>query len=56
MNDETPHVALDVPSTSFAPPPAVDLADASNSKIADTIAALFTHMNVIHMDLIEHIG
>ena len=52
-NDETPPVALDVPSTSFAPPPTADPAAASNSKIADAIATLFTHMNVIHTDLVE---
>ncbi|GFZ05233.1 hypothetical protein Acr_17g0008050 [Actinidia rufa] len=51
-----PPTATDVPSTSTAPPIAVDLAAASTSKIADAITALFTHMNVIHMDLVEHIG
>ena len=51
-DDETPHVAPNVLFTSAAPP----LAAASNSNIADAIATLFTHMNVIHTDLIKRIG
>ena len=43
FDDETPPTAAN---------PAVD----STSKITDAIAALFTHMNVIHTDLVERIG
>ena len=49
-DDETPHATTNALSTSTAPPPA------STSKIADAITALFTHMNVIHIDLVERIG
>ena len=55
-DDEAPPVALDILSTSFAPPPPPPPPPASNSKIVDAIAALFTHTNVIHTDLVEHIG
>ena len=55
-DDETPLAAPDVPSTSSTPLADDDLATVSNSKIADAIAALFTHMNVIHTDLVERIG
>ena len=50
-DDETPPATLDVPSTSSAPPAA-----ASNSNIVDAIVALFTHMNVIHTDLVKCVG
>ena len=56
LDDETRPTAPDVPSTSYAPPTAVDPAVASNSNIVDAIAVLFTHMNVIHTDLVERIG
>ncbi|GFS34422.1 hypothetical protein Acr_00g0033940 [Actinidia rufa] len=55
-DDKTPLDAPDVPSTSFAPLSTANPAASSNSKIADAIAALFMHMNVIHMDLVERIG
>ncbi|GFS37307.1 hypothetical protein Acr_00g0051290 [Actinidia rufa] len=57
-NDEapsTPLVAIDIPSTSTTPPPAA-LATASDPKIAEAIAALFAHIDVIHKDLVECIG
>ena len=55
FDDETPLADTDAPFTSTAPPAAVDPVAASNSKIVDDIAALFTHMNVIHTDLVERI-
>ncbi|GFS44984.1 hypothetical protein Acr_00g0093380 [Actinidia rufa] len=48
--------ATDVPSSSTAPTTTATPTDASSSKIVDAIAALFTHMNVFHMDLVERIG
>ncbi|GFZ21323.1 hypothetical protein Acr_29g0004850 [Actinidia rufa] len=54
-NDETPLATTDVPSSSTAPPTSVDLVVALNSKIADAIAALVTHMNVIYTNLVERI-
>ena len=55
-NETLSPIAPDVPSTSIAPPPFVDPAAASNSRIANAIAALSAHMNVIHSDLVERIG
>ena len=55
LEDEVPP-PTDIPCTSTALPPAAASTVASNSKITDAIVVLFTHMNVIHTDLIEHIG
>ncbi|GFZ19618.1 hypothetical protein Acr_28g0003230 [Actinidia rufa] len=55
FDNEAPFGATDPPSTSNAPHAATDLV-ASILKIVDAIAALFTHMNVIHTDLVEGIG
>ncbi|GFY87129.1 hypothetical protein Acr_05g0007680 [Actinidia rufa] len=54
-DDEISPATPDVLSTSSTPPSAAHLAATSNSNIADAIAALFTHMNVIHTDLVERI-
>ncbi|GFZ05270.1 hypothetical protein Acr_17g0008420 [Actinidia rufa] len=57
-----PLVATNILYTSTAPPPtapaaaAAALTTASNSRIVDAIAALFAHVNVIHVDLVERIG
>ena len=50
-----PPATTDLPSNFVAPPPATPII-ASDSKIVDAIAAIFAHMNVIHKDLVEHIG
>ena len=58
-NELSPPTATDVPSTFTTPPPTVPTAGSTaafDSKIADAIAALFAHMNVIHIDFIERIG
>ncbi|GFS40496.1 hypothetical protein Acr_00g0068890 [Actinidia rufa] len=54
-----PPIAIDIPFTSIAPPPTAPVAAltiAFDSRIADTIAALFAHINVIHADLVERIS
>ena len=55
-----PPVATDILSTSTAHPPTAPVAAAwaaaSDSRIADAIVALFVHVNVIHVDLVERIG
>ncbi|GFZ10967.1 hypothetical protein Acr_22g0003650 [Actinidia rufa] len=54
LDDEIPPLAAtDIPSTSTAPSPVAFAT--SDSKVADSIAALFAHMDVIHKDLVEHI-
>ncbi|GFS33801.1 hypothetical protein Acr_00g0030640 [Actinidia rufa] len=50
----SPLTATNIPSTSTVPPSTAPAA--SDPKIADAIATLFVHMDVIHKDLIEHIG
>ncbi|GFS38363.1 hypothetical protein Acr_00g0057050 [Actinidia rufa] len=54
-DDETPPLDPNVQSSSTAPP-LVHLSAASNSRIADAIAALFRHVNLIHSNLVERIG
>ncbi|GFS42825.1 hypothetical protein Acr_00g0081890 [Actinidia rufa] len=58
-NELPPPTATDVPSTFTAPPPTTPTAGSTaafDSKIANAIAALFAHMNVIHIDFVECIG
>ncbi|GFY81331.1 hypothetical protein Acr_01g0011400 [Actinidia rufa] len=56
--DEVPApAATDLPSTSTAPPPTSSSSSAAiDSRIADAIASLFAHIDVIHKDLVERIG
>ena len=57
LEDEVPPpVTTDIPFTSTAPPPAAPSTGTTDSRIANAIAALFAHINVIHSDLIERIG
>ncbi|GFY93378.1 hypothetical protein Acr_08g0017740 [Actinidia rufa] len=56
-DDEThPLAATDIPSTSTAPPVATPSTGIVDSKIVDAIAALFAHINVIHLDWVQRIG
>ena len=55
-DDETPPVATHVQSSSTAPLIAANPATVSTSKIADAIATLFTHMNVIHKTRLSALG
>ena len=50
----SPPASTDVPSSSTAPPPAATAT--SDLTITDANATLFTHMDVIHKDLVECIG
>ena len=49
-----PPASTDVPYSSTAPPPAATAT--SDLTITDANATLFTHMDVIHKDLVECIG